>query len=147
MSQGDGSRGFGEWLRSQRDRCGLSEQQTADLLEVSIATYVMWEVGNTPWAMIPQEYKEKIESVCSKFSITPDVESTSVEGYRQGSSTAYLEEIETSLEESDSEPAAEQVIGGSEIDAVEFICRCTAPVYLADDYCCKKCGRVGDSSQ
>ena len=128
----------------------------ADLLEVSIGTYLMWEVGNTPWAVIPQEYKGRIADICRKFSPISDEKTTPIEGYRKGDTTAYLEEIRNFVERSYSEPDTQQIEESNEDstraadrnrDAIEFYCRCTAPVYLADKGRCQVCGRVGDGSQ
>ena len=48
----NGHRRFPEWLRNKREDLKLTEEEFAERLDVVIATVLMWEVGNTSWAVI-----------------------------------------------------------------------------------------------
>jgi len=58
---------FAEWLKDARRDQRLDEGQFAEKLGVSVGSCLVWEVGNTPWASIPAEYKRKIQKICGRF--------------------------------------------------------------------------------
>jgi transcriptional regulator with XRE-family HTH domain len=155
---------FGEWLRAQREKLALSEEEMAERLDVAIGTYLMWEVGKTSWASISADYKRKIEELLGPYPANEFAEPKYQEPYRPFSPTdiretptEFLEEIEEFAQQLRDQPKSDQSSEAREPrtpspsmgpDALDFICNsCRSPVYLSENGQCQSCGRVGDNSQ
>lgn len=119
---------FRTWIRDKRMNLGLDEEEFAERVGESVATVVMWEVGNTRWAVLPKDVKNKIEATFGKFPVN---EIPIVQAYREAIGTAYLPEIKKQIEQEFPET---------------WCSKCGAAVRIKDDGWCSKCGRPVDGS-
>lgn len=123
---------FGGWIRSQRRRLGLFEDDFATRLGVSVDVVLRWEGGSTCWATLPREWKGKIEAVCGKFQAVEDAGMKQKVFERPAEGILYQDTILNEIEE----------------HAIEFDCnRCRTPIPLKNAGMCPGCGKRADVAQ
>lgn len=67
MSQHNGSNDFGAWLKVRRIELGLSDQQIAKLLRLSVPSYRRLENGSVPRGGIPSDDQKRIYEVLGSY--------------------------------------------------------------------------------
>lgn len=117
---------FKTWIRDKRENLSLSEEEFAQRVGESVATVLMWEVGNTCWAGLPKEIKNKIETILGKFPVNGIPVG---QEYREAIGTAYLPEIKIQMEQEFPET---------------WCSRCGVAVRIKDDGRCPECKRPVD---
>ena len=60
---------FAKWIKANRETLEFTEQQFAQELHLSVATTVMWELGNHCWALLPKDVKEDLANLCGEFEV------------------------------------------------------------------------------
>lgn len=125
MNQSDKSQEFRDWLKQRREELGLSEQKMAELIDINIGAYMIWEVGNPPHAPIPLEYIQRIEAICGQFRSPEEVENEPNHNLRQAETSDFLGEIADSYSDGECD-------------------RCHTTLEQKDRYC-PECGRAQDN--
>ena len=121
---------FGPWLEGKRRLLGLNEEQAARRLDVAVGTYLLWEVGRTPWAFLKADHKKAIRELFGDPERTPELEHLKSSEYRQAEFTAILPDIENAFAQ----------------EYLESYCaKCGSPIRIRDNGFCPVCGRPFDA--
>ena len=121
---------FGPWLKRKRQLLGLTEEQAARRLGVAVGTYLVWEVGRTPWAFLKSDHKKAIIKLFGDPERTPELDHLRLSEYRQAEFTSIL-------------PVSENAISQEYLES--FCAKCGSPMRIKDNGSCPVCGRPFDT--